>query len=444
MKATIRSAAAALLLLASGLQHVHATDLMDIYQLGLERDAQFAAAQSQYQAALEAKPQARAPLLPQADASAGYGRTKREFDELPGDVAQFQRGDTFTTRQFSVSVNQSLFDWDLWVGLGQAEKQIAQARAELESARQDLILRVAEAYFNVLGAQDDVRFREAEKKAIGRQLEQAEKRFEVGLIAVTDVKEAQADYDLAVAEVISARNRLDTAREQLQVVTDQYFKNLNGLSDAFKLVRPEPDDISAWRDKALDNNTQLLAARYGAEVSADQIKRERAGRYPIVGLEARHSINEQDGGGFSEGQTTDSSVQVQVSVPLSTGGAVSSRVREAQENFQQAQDNVELRRRQAISQARNSYLTVLSDISRVEALEQAVESTRTASEATEAGFEVGTRTSVDVLLALRDQFRAERDYAQARYDYLLSTLRLKQAAGTLSGADLRQLNAWIK
>ncbi|SEQ27327.1 outer membrane protein [Ectothiorhodospira magna] len=418
---------------------VQATDLMEIYRTALERDAQLRAAEAQFRATLEQRPQARSLLLPQIEGSAGHAYTDTNRGGASFD---------YRATSFELSLNQNLYDHRNYVALRQADLGIAQATAVRDAARQDLILRVAEAYFGVLAAQDNLSFAQAEKDAIGRQLEQAERRFEVGLIAITDVKEAKAQYDLAVAEEIAALNRLDLAGEALMVITGQFHEDLALLSDRMRLVSPEPGHMDAWVHSALEANLALIARRFGTEVAAEEIKRQRAGHYPTLGLSASYTdrdFHNAPGGQMASNflDSRDTQVGIQLRVPVYTGGRTTALTREARESFDAAREELELTERQTVRQARSAFLSVNAGISRVNALAQALESTRASFEAAEAGFEVGTRTAVDVLLELRQVFRAERDYAEARYAYLLDTLRLKQAAGTLGEDDLLAINTWL-
>jgi len=439
---TIRSPRILLSLALAGLllsPAAQAADLWSTYQTALEFDAELRAAETDYRAALEARPQARSVLLPQIDAGASQSRTRT-------DPAGMSSSDIDTTR-FDVTLNQSVYDHRNYVGLRQADLGIAQATAFRDAARQDLILRVSEAYFAVLTAQDTLSFAEAEKEAIGRQLEQAERRFEVGLIAITDVKESQAQYDIAVAQEIAAMNQLDIAREQLAVITGQYQEELAKLSERLPLSPPEPADMNRWVESAVDTNLALSAQRFATESAAEEIKRQRAGHYPTVGLQASYA--DIDNSGAPVGSTqfidrNDAQIALQLRVPIYSGGRTTSLTRESRERFDGARERLELTQRRTVQQTRSAYLSVMAGISRVQALNQALESTQAAAEAAEAGFEVGTRTAVDVLLALREGFRAQRDYAEARYEFVVNTLRLKQAAGTLEEQDILTINAWLE
>ena len=421
---------------------LHAEDLADVYRLATEADPQLAAAHAKLQATLQGRPQAKSALLPQINASAGVESHDQRYDDVPPARSPFFNDTTFTRKRYGLRLDQSLYDRQSWLRLAQADSRIAQARAEFEAARQALIVRTAEAYFNVLAAQDNLEFAKAEKAAIAHQLEQTRERFEVGLLPVTDVRESEAKYDLATAQEIDAENRLDVARENLRVIIGRLPDSLAPLKDDFPLAVPEPQDIDAWVKTALENSLALRAARYAVETARQEVKRRRAGRLPTLALSAEHGVQD-DSGGFSEGKATDTVVGLALQVPLYTGGRISAQVAEARSLLTQAERQLDRQKRETIRQTRASYLNVLAGISRVKALRQALASTRTAHEAVEAGYEVGTRTAVDVLLALRDTYRARRDYSRARYDYILSTFRLKQAAGTLTVSDLKKINDWL-
>jgi outer membrane protein len=425
--------------LAAGLLPARAADLWSVYRVALEHDAELRAAEADYRAALEARPQARSVLLPQLDAGASQSHTRTEPSGAPNA--------DFDTTRFDITLNQTVYDHRNYVALRQADLGIAQATAVRDSARQALILRVSEAYFGLLAAQDNLTFARAEKEAIGRQLEQAERRFEVGLIAITDVKESQAQFDLAVAQEIAAMNQLDVAREQLAVVTGRYYEALAGLHVRMPLSTPEPDDMDQWVSTAVDRNLSLTAQRFATEFAAEEIKRQRAGHYPTVGLQASYADIDTDGapaGNLQFQDRRESQIALQLRIPLYTGGRTTSLTRESRERFDAARERLDLTRQITVQQTRSAYLSVVSGASRVRALNRALESTQAAAEAAEAGFEVGTRTAVDVLLALREVFRAQRDFAQARYDFVLNTLRLKQAAGTLDEQDIQAVNAWLQ
>ncbi|MGI8739229.1 MAG: TolC family outer membrane protein [Gammaproteobacteria bacterium] len=419
-----------------------AEDLLDIYQLAAREDAQLQAAQADFQATGEFRPQAWSALLPQVNLSGQYIWQTLDSTRTQDGLVNTQSGG-FDTDGYTLRLDQVIYDHSLIVQLWQADSSIAQAQAELDAIAQALVLRVSEAYFNVLAARDGLQFAVSEKKAIGRQLEQARKRFEVGMIAITDVKEARAAYDLAVAQQVSAQNQLAVTREALQVITGQLPGRLRDLQNRIPLLTPDPADVDQWVRTANEQNLQLIAAQFATETASLEVDRRRAGHYPTLGLFAQKAENDSGGGVFGATETDDQSVGLELNIPIFSGGFFTSSTREASYLFEQSQDLQELQRREAIRQTRASYLNVIAGISRVKALRQALASNRAAAAAARAGFRVGARTSVDVLLALRETFRTQRDLSRARYNYLLNTLRLKQAAGTLGGNDLVSLNDWL-
>jgi outer membrane protein len=416
-----------------------AEDLLSVYQSALQKDAQYQATLASYLAAKEAKPQARSFLLPQVNASAAYARTGQTVTR--SDLGD--RSSDFDTRQYGINLNQVIFNKELFIAMDQADLSVAQAEAELEFARQELIVRVAQAYFNVLSAEDTLRFTVAEKKAIGRQLEQAQKRFEVGLIAITDVKEAQANYDGAIAAEITARNDIDIARNALSVIIGGFFGDLGKLSQRMQLLTPDPADADQWMEKAMEENLRLIATGLATENAGLGVKRQRAGHYPTLDLSASADQTDLGGGVFGARDTGELSAGVSLNIPIFQGGLVNSRTREAQYTFKQAQEQFTQQRRDIAKLARDSYLNLIAGISSVRALKRAVESSQAAADATQAGFEVGTRTSVDVLISLRSLFQSERNYSVSRYDYLIDTLLLKAAAGILTVADIEHINQWL-
>lgn len=441
---------AAVLLGTSAAPAVFAADLMEVYERAQRHDAQFRAETATYHAEQQQVPQSRAALLPQINASARSTESTNEtiqsdFCEI--DPSSCQLGAETESEQltWSVELTQSIYNHEYWARLQQANDRAAQAEAEYQAARQSLILRTAEAYFNVLAALDNVAFAEAETEAVAQQLEQAQQRFEVGLIAITDVKEAQAQYDQAQASEIQARNELATSREALFRLTNTDPDELDPLQEKLPLLPPDPEDKQQWVERALDENLSLRAARFAQEAADEEISAQRSGHYPSLELFANRQFSDSEGENFGDSSEQESTtVGIQLRVPIFSGGGTSARVKEAIYRHDATRDQLESTRRQVVQQTRDAYQNTLADISRVKALRQALESAQAAYEATEAGFEVGTRNSVEVLLSLRNTFAAERDYAQTRYDYLLNTLRLKQAAGNLTAGDLRTINQWLQ
>jgi len=417
----------------------HAEDLLAIYRLAQDNDAQLKGAEAARLAVLESKPQSEALLLPTISASANTTANRLDISQ-PGSAAGVTH---FNSNGYSLTLTQPVYHRDTYVQLRQADARIAQAEATYSAAEQELMTRVATAYFDVLAAQDNLAFALAEKKAIGQQLEQSQQRFDVGLVAITDVQETQARYDSAVAQEIDAERQLASAHEAIREITAQPHNNLTPLQTDIPLLTPEPQDIQQWTDTALQQNLLISAAQSGAEIALEEIERQRAGHYPSVDIVGNRIFAESGGGRFGGSETLGDTLALQLNVPLYQGGAINSRTREAHARHNQALATLEQQQRSVLRQTRDAYLSVTANISRVQALKQAVLSNHTALESTRAGLEVGTRTEVDVLDAQRELFRTERDHARARYDYILQTLRLKQAAGTLSPADLTHINTWL-
>lgn len=394
-----------------------------------------------HRAALEARPQALSQLLPSVNLSADT--TRNDQDISSSGAAVGSSGEVnFNSRGYRLSVTQPLFRWDRLIALDQSGSEISQAEAELGEAQQELIVRIAERYFDILARIDNLEFAKAEVKSLSRQLEQANQRFEVGLSAITDVHEAQAGYDLAVAQEIQALNAIDNAQEAMRELTGEYITEFNQLGDNISLVRPEPEAIESWTQLSLDQNLGVIASRYAADTARQEIKRQSAGHLPTLDLVATESYN-STGGRFGSTKQHSTAVGLELNIPIYSGGSVSSQTREAHENYNISMYGLERARRSAQRLTREAYLGVISGISQVKALNQAVVSSETALEATEAGFEVGTRTAVDVVASQRATSEARRNYSQAKYDYILDTLSLKQAAGTLSKEDLKIINAWL-
>jgi len=307
------------------------------------------------------------------------------------------------------------------------------------AAEQELMIQVVERYFQVLDAQDNLKFAESEKKAISRQLDQATQRFEVGLIAITDVKAAQARYDLSVSQEIQAISGLVEAKDSLREVVGTYYDKLAPLTEDLELVRPQPESSDTWVEKAKQQNLSILTAEAAAELARQEISRQRAGHYPTLDLNA--GSNYRDTGiGVIPVERYDNEIGVQLNIPVYQGGAVSSRTREARNRFQEATEQLQQEIRAAEFETRNAYRGVMTDIAQVQALGKSLESTEIAVEAEEAGFEVGTRTIVDVLDATRENFLARLNYARARYLYVVDQLRLKRAAGILAREDILAVN----
>ncbi|MEE9358182.1 TolC family outer membrane protein [Candidatus Vondammii sp. HM_W22] len=417
-----------------GISQAHGGNLLQAYQLAEQNDAQLRAARAVRDSALEAKPQAKALLLPSASLSASANR-------IHSDVKGGSEN-TYGRENLTVSLSQPVYHRDYFIKLEQADKQIAQAEVTFAAEEQGLIVRVAQAYFDVLSATDSLEFAQSENKAIERQLDQAKQRFEVGLIAITSVHETQAAYDQTRADLILAENEVDNAKEAMREITKEPFDTFSPVVADLPLSAPEPQNIDQWGESAMAQNLTIQAARYATEIARQNIQVQRSGYYPTVDLVGSHALDRNDSSFGSDADTT--TIGLQLNMPLYTGGAVGSRTRQARFDYQAAQENMDKQVRSVNRQVRDGYRGVLASISAVDALKASTVSAKSALEATEAGLEVGTRTTVDVLSAQRDLFRALSNYSTVRFNYILSSLRLKQAAGSLSKTDLEQVNEWLK
>jgi outer membrane protein len=442
-----------------------AADLVAVYQRALQNDPQLREAEANRLAALESKPQALAALLPQVTGSALANKERDtgstnlvESVKIPGQPPILESfpfsGHTIThSHKYGVDLKQNIFRWENWVALQRADAQVAQAEADYQAAQQDLISRVAQRYFDVLASQDDLDAQEGALASVNRQLEQAEKRYDVGLIAITDVQEARASHDSSAAAVIAAKRQVASARELLREITGDLFETLARPIEPFELTNPDPISEDRWVEMALQQNLSLVSSRLAADIARENVSSARGGHFPSLDLVASgykvdnngNSIN-TDGTpyGSSTLDQRQRSIGIQLTFPLYSGGMVSSQVRQAVYQHRAAKERVERVARQTEHDARDSYLGVLSEISRVKALRRAVESNATALNATEAGYEAGTRTAVDVVESRRLWIQAQTDYSRSRYDYMINVLKLQQAAGILSVQSLNRLNELLK
>lgn len=426
----------------SGLSH--GENLFEVYQLAAKSDPQYREAEAAYRAKLEARPQALSQLLPDVSLSANTAWNEQTISSAFS-FGTPSNGNTtgFNSHGYQLNLSQPLFRWDRYLQYQQADSIIQQSNAELLAAKQDLIVRVSESYFNLLAAYDNLDFARAEKLALSRQLDQAKQRFEVGLTAITDVQEAQAGYDRAVASEIAAENNIDNTREVLREIIGIYLTDYSPLGASMPLVTPEPDDIDEWTTMAQEQSLSVIASEFAVDTAREEIRIRQAGHFPTVDLSAGGGYN-KSGGRFGASKIHTTDVGIQVNVPLFKGGYVTSRTREAVELLNQQLLRLEQARRSVQSDTRQAYLGVISGISQVKAFKQALVSSETALQATEAGFEVGTRTAVDVVASQQTLLQARRDYAQSRYNYVLDTLRLKRATGILSSDDLTAMDQWFK
>ncbi len=426
-----------LLCLPLAAQAVVPTDLLAVYDLARHKDPQIRAAQAQKNAAHELRPQALSAVKPNVSMD---GALSYQTQDVTSSSTDYNH--SFASNHLTLNLTQPVYRRELFIALDQVDDQLVQADANYAAAEQDLIVRVAQAYFGILSADDDLNFAFSEKTAIAQQLDQAKQRFEVGLIAITDVHEVQSRFDQAEADRISAENALDNARENLREIIQSVPEKLANLLDEIALMPPQPESIDAWSDDAQKYNPAIQAAKLSAAIAHRNISVQRAGYHPSLDLNAsmNRSRTESDFGSDTDAAT----ISLQLTIPLFQGGKTGSKIRQARHEYDAEQEILDQQRRAIDRQVRNAYRGIQTSISRVKALLTAQNSAQSALTATQAGFSAGTRTLVDVLNSQRDLYRAKRNYAQSRYDYVLNTLSLLQAVGTLSVDDLRQVNRWLE
>ena len=438
---TLAFAVAVVFVAQSPFQVASAADLLDVYHEALARDPVFASARAFYQAGQEALPQARAGLLPTINLSANVNRNQRETQGNP----QLD----FNTNSYSLSLTQPLLRVQNWIAVGQAGLQVKQSEAVFYDARQSLIVRSAQAYFDVLLAQDNVMLSGAQKTAIGEQLAQAKRNFEVGTSTIVDTYEAQAKYDLALAKEIADQNDLEIKKRALQQLIGKMPDTLAPLKDKLSLPLPQPNDMDAWV-AASDTDSPIIKQFQAAyEIASKEVERSRAGHYPTIDLVGGYTDSKSPTSNFTGGlganiSSKSAQVGLQLALPLFQGGATQSRVRQALANKEKAGQDLENTRRTVAQSVRQSFLGVTSGAAQVKAFEAAQLSNQSSLDSTVLGREVGVRTGVDVLNAQQQLFQARRDLLAARYNAILSQLRLKAASGGLQEEDLAEVNRLLE
>lgn len=410
----------------------YADTLADIYNQAKENDPTLLSAAAQRDAAFEAVNSSRATLLPQISLNAGYNLNRSDMDARDSDKLTA-----------GINFSQELYQRSSWVTLDISEKSARQQDAAYAAAQQALILRVSQAYFEVLRAKDNLVFVRAEKAAVGRQLEQTKQRFEVGLSAITDVHDAQAQYDAVLADEVLARNELNNSYEGLREITGQAHSNLDVL-DTRRFSASKPNTpVEQLIEDAQETNLSLLSARIAQDVAKDQISLASSGHLPSLTLDGGYNYTDErnDNGPYD---ASDFSIGLNLAVPLYTGGNITSQTKQAEYQYVAASQDLEAAYRSVVKDVRAFNNNIIASIGALRAYEQTVVSARSALEATEAGFDVGTRTIVDVLDSTRRLYDANKSLSNARYDYILSVLQLRQAVGTLSEQDILDINSGLK
>lgn len=419
-----------------------AADLIDIYKAALISDPTYQAAVSTRLSQREVIPQSVAALLPNISAQANVSNNYQNITQPPT-AGQPNGTSNVQSQGYDISIRQPLININAWLAVKQAHSTGKQADLTLAAAAQDLIFRVATAYFNVLSTQDTLRFSQAEKAADSKQLNQAQKRVQVGLDALTSVYEAKAAYDKSLATEIIAENSLRNNQEALRQLTGQTYSSIKAFTKKIPLLSPQPDNIERWINAATQNNLKLMAARYGVEVSREKIKMQASGHLPSLSLIGNYGKTATFNNVPSSFSKNGGTLGLELDVPLFAGGAVSSKTRQAQYDFQTASANLDNTYRLLIVNTRQKYNDVLADISKIKAEQQAIKSAQLSLDSTEESYNAGTRTVVDVLIAQQNLYDAKRTAASDQYNYLLDTLLLKQAAGSLKPDDLVQINQFI-
>jgi len=440
-----------------------AEDLVQIYQQARQADPTLAAADANKNITDEGVPQARSALLPQINGSYGYTHsdsgTKGLDTTSPDSAGNFgliTSDSSGRSRPANIQLTQTIFNWSSISHLRSANSLAEGAEFTYDAASQDLLVRTSIAYFGVLTAEDQLTFAQLNEKSLQKQLDQAQQRFEVGLSAITDVHVAKAQHDAAVAQVITAENAVQTARESVVQIIGKNFGELKKLRDPLPLDKPTPGDAQGWVDLANAQNPSLASAQKSVDAAEHNISAQRAGHYPTLNASVVRgdtpswgTLNQYFAGQHlntptNNGLVTNTTVGVTLNIPIFSGGLTSSLTRQAVFQRDAAQDQLELTRRTVMANTRNAYRAVIAGISEVEATKAAVVSAQSALDATQAGFEVGTKTIVDVLISQSTLLQAQSSYSQARHQFVLSGLELKQAAGVVAAKDVESVNALLE
>lgn len=419
------------------------SNLLDIYNKALEEDPQLMKGKAIRQVSEEQHSQAKAKaLLPTVNLSANVTGNHQHIGLNDPQAIGVGGEDLFMSDGYEITLYQPVFHYDRLIALDQAGQRVEQSEMELNATHQDLILRVAERYFGLLGALDNLRYSEAQKDTLGRQREQTQQRFNYGEIAITDVSESNAGYDRAVADEIEAQQQLNDARAALREITGEYYDSLSALAEDIPLVKPEPLNEKNWTDQALTQNPRIVAATLASNIARDEISRLDSAHLPSLDFKASNGWMET-GGQFGNATIFYNSFGLEMNMALYEGGQMTSRSREAAHRHDETLATLKQEQRSAERQSRDAFYGVVTGISRVQALRQTLKSQELSMREIESGIEVGSRTTLDLVVATREWYRVQRDYSKARYDYLLNTLRLKRSAGILEHEDLAKINTFL-
>ena len=418
--------------------HATASDLTEVYELSVNNDPQLGAAKALYMSRREVIPQARSGLLPAISVSGNTTDVRRTLAAATPEIIQ-----NFNENSWQAALQQPLFRLENWYIFQQSKNLEAQAMAQFAADQQELIFRVSNSYFSILEANDALSASNAERDAVGRQLEQVQQRFDVGLVAITDVLEATAQYDSSTVNVIESEGSQVTSFESLLRLTGQRYNQVDGLADNFPVSYPEPNNEEAWVQRALEGNYSLISAAEAVKAAQQNLSSKKSRHLPTLDAQLAYAESNSGGPNFLGSSVEQGSARLVLNVPIYTGGAVRSQAKQAGYELEQAQQTFDLTQRQVVETTRNLFTAINTDVARVKARLKGIESSQSALEATQTGYEVGTRNIVDVLVAQQRLYLAQFQYASARYQYIRDTLNLKQTVGSLSPDDIYGLNNYI-
>ncbi|HFD33185.1 MAG TPA: hypothetical protein ENJ28_10840 [Gammaproteobacteria bacterium] len=423
-----------------------ADNMLDAFELAIDNDPNLKAAQYARKALLEEHSQTLAKYFPTITLYSHVDKTAQDLKQVAFDnqppAPSLLRTTTFSNINFGINLKQPIFNLANFRNRNVSEVKVIQAELNYRISQEDLIYRIAERYFAVLAAQDALNFARAEKNAIARQLKQTKERFKIGLTAVTDVHEAQARHDMALAQEIKAESELADVKEAMRRVTGKLHNRLAMLKADTPLIPPSPSNMNDWIDAARDQNLHIAQQKLEADLIVEKMGVTRAGHFPTLDFNASYGYNKYGGPFFTE--SLDAIISLDFNMTLFKGNIIASKIRQAQFKLDQKIQEIDAKEREILQQTRSAYLGILAGMSYVKALGQAMKSSEQALKATNAGFDVGTRTAIQVLDAQRELFRSQRDYSSARYEYILNMLRLKMAVGLLSIDDIEQINSWLQ
>ena len=421
-----------------------ADDMISIYKLAIEKDPQFKGAAYDRSALNEGLKQAYAHLYPEIHGEFEYARIYQDIVSSSNTVMNAGSSD-YDSKTYTAKLTQSVFRYNLLVEVSQAEFLRKRADTDFEFAKQDLLLRVAHAYMQALASRESLAFARAERDDIQVMHERSEVRYNSGMASVTDLYDARARLASVNAQVIKAESDFRDSLQALQEICGRPVTSLNTLRDELPTVMPDPEDVDKWVKVALDQNLKIKSGKYDYDIANKEIVRQKSGQYPTLDMVGRYYRQDTGGSLFGGGSVVDTKdITLQLSVPLFEGGLILSKVREAEERARKSSEMLEKQKRAIVREVNASYDGVKSAISRTDALRKSIESQSVLLEAKEKGYKSGLYTSLTVLDAARDLYMYRRDYAQSRYDYVLNTLRLKQAVGILSESDLVVINGWLQ